>query len=234
WPPRCRPEVSASAATPAPARNSTSAVAASTLPSRRRCGGRARSDRQPSGVVVLGTRPTSGRFGAGPGRYRLSKKSPDGGLAGGTAPPGPNQDTGAPGSGAGGAPGPGAGGAPGPGTGGAPGPGAGAEGSAAGGADPEGSGTAGSPKGNTDAREAAAGNACPTGIVASGGGWTYPGSASATRCGSQFAPDSTVPSSVRISPGVGRIRGFLARQRSTKDRSRPGSPSVAGRSWATR
>src|SRR5262252_7899609 len=101
WPPRCRPEVSASAATPAPARTSTSAAAASTRPSRRRRGGRARSDRHPSGVVVLGTRPTSGRFGAGPWRYRLSKKSPGGGRGGGTGPPGPGWDPGTPGRGEG-------------------------------------------------------------------------------------------------------------------------------------
>src|SRR6266516_2393807 len=57
WLPRCTPGTSASAATTAPASNSTSAPAASTLPSRRRRrGGRARSDRHPSGVVVLGTR----------------------------------------------------------------------------------------------------------------------------------------------------------------------------------
>src|SRR5215472_10145257 len=101
WPPRCRPEVSASAATPAPARTSTSAAAASTRPNRRRRGGRARSDRHPSGVVVLGARPTSGRFGAGPWRYRLSKKSPDGGRGGATRPTGPNWDTGDLGPGAG-------------------------------------------------------------------------------------------------------------------------------------
>src|SRR6476659_97078 len=123
WLPRCRPEVSASAATPAPARTSTSATAASTLPSRRRRGGRARSDRHPSGVVVLGTRPTSGRFGAGPWRYRLSKKSPDGGRGGGTRPPGPGWDTGAPRPGAGATPGAGPGTAPGPGAGAAPGAG---------------------------------------------------------------------------------------------------------------
>src|SRR5207247_5233416 len=118
------------------------------FPRRRRRGGRARSDRHPSGVVVLGTRPTSGRFGAGPWRYRLSKKSPGGGRGGGTGPPGPDCGTGPPG--------PGAGGPPGPGAGGPPGPSARAEGSAARGADPEGSGVVGSRIEGTGARGAGA------------------------------------------------------------------------------
>ena len=152
-----------------------------------------------------------------------------------------------------GPPGPGSGnghlgGSAGAGARGAPRGGAGAERSVAGGTDAEGSGAVGSGAEvpvralgaeGTGARGpgaegAGGGDGRAGGIVVPATGRAYPISVAATGCGSQFVPESTVPSSVRSWSGVGRMCGSLARQRSTRGRSCPGSRSVAGRSWATR